>query len=127
MPAATPNIFFLGLKKQADLPAYLAHAAVALIPWKINTVTNAASPLKVYEYLAMHLPVVAPHIAPLLNIPGVLLAGDQHQFTAMVGKAAQMKLDLSQVDAFIAMNTWKQRVNDLLEISKTAQLALHKN
>ncbi len=122
VPTASSNLFFLGLKKQTDLPAYLAQAAVALIPWKNNALTNAASPLKVYEYLAMHLPVVAPRIAPLLNIPGVLLARDEDQFTAMVGRAAQMKLDLSQVDAFIAKNNWKQRVNDLIEITKTAQL-----
>jgi glycosyltransferase involved in cell wall biosynthesis len=62
MTAAPGNVHFLGLKAQAELPAYLAQAEVAIIPWKANAVTHATSPLKVYEYLAMRRPVVAPQL-----------------------------------------------------------------
>lgn len=67
-----PNCHFLGLKPQHSLPAYLQHARVGWLPWRVDAVTRATSPLKVYEYLAMGLPVVGPAVEPLLGIPGVL-------------------------------------------------------
>src|SRR5690606_1175064 len=54
-----PNVHFLGLIKQTDLPPFLAHSSVALIPFKVDKIVRAVSPLKVFEYLSMGLPVVA--------------------------------------------------------------------
>ena len=42
-PKPLPNLHFLGLKPQATLPAYLAYADVAIIPWK-STTTAGSSP-----------------------------------------------------------------------------------
>jgi len=45
-----------------DIPRYLSLADVALAPFEANDVTRAKSPLKIAEYLAMGLPVVASEI-----------------------------------------------------------------
>jgi cellulose synthase/poly-beta-1,6-N-acetylglucosamine synthase-like glycosyltransferase len=111
---APANIHFLGLKAQKDLPAYLAHSTVAIIPWKANKITDATSPLKVYEYLAMRLPVVAPDIAPLHDMPGVYLAYDTPEFLAHLIQARTIPFPLAEVDAFIRANNWPVRVNELL-------------
>lgn len=112
--ASPANVHFLGLKAQVELPAYLAHADVAIIPWKSNAVTHATSPLKVYEYLAMRRPVVAPRLDALEGIPGVLLSSDSDAFVRNVGRARGTPLDRAIVDAFVEQNSWPQRVGTLL-------------
>ena len=70
-PPMPANVFFLGLKPQYELPAYLAHTDVALVPFVVSDTTHAVSPLKVFEYLAMGVPVAAPPLEPLIGIHGV--------------------------------------------------------
>ena len=113
-PDPQPNLHFLGLKPQTTLPGYLAHADVALIPWKVSPITQATSPLKLYEYLAMNTPVVAPKLDPLEEIPGVYLAEGQEEFLDLVQQVVESELPVDQVEAFIQENNWQARVRKLL-------------
>jgi hypothetical protein len=88
---------------------------VALIPWKVNDVTQATSPLKLYEYLAMHRPVVAPLLNPRAGIPGVHLARDANEYLHLVERVRMEKFPVSEVDAFIRMNNWQERITRLLD------------
>lgn len=115
-PKKLPNLHFLGLKRQNDLPAYLAHAGAAIIPWKNSAVTQATSPLKVYEYLAMHLPVVAPDLSSLRGLPGVLLAGDHEDFLHQISLSCNFSLDINEIDKFVYNNCWEKRVRDLTRL-----------
>jgi glycosyltransferase involved in cell wall biosynthesis len=65
------NIHFLGLKPQAALPDYLGRLDVGLLPWLVSELTHAVSPLKIYEYLAMGVPVAAPPLRSLHRLEGV--------------------------------------------------------
>lgn len=115
-PVSLSNLHFLGLKRQVDLPAYLAHASAAIIPWKINPITQATSPLKVYEYLAMHLPVVAPDLPPLRHLPGLFLADHDNEFLQKIYQVLDTSLDFKFVDIFIKENCWEKRVRDLNQL-----------
>ncbi len=115
LPEKPPNIHFLGLKPQSTLPSYLAHADVALIPWEISSITQATSPLKLYEYLAMHKPVVAPDLHPLQDIPGVFLAKTEGEFIHFIEKALTSPFPKDEVQLFIEDNNWQARVDTLLE------------
>ena len=110
-----PNLYFLGLKPQRVLPAYLAQADVAIVPWKVTPVTQATSPLKVYEYLAMRKPVVAPDLRPLYGLPGVFTTPDQAAFIAKVGEVRGAVLPEQEIADFIAENNWQARVSAILE------------
>ena len=54
-----PNMHFLGRKPYKNLPAYCRHLDAGLIPFKINDLTIAVNPIKLREYLAAGLPVIA--------------------------------------------------------------------
>ena len=56
-----PNVYFLGGKAPAQLPAYLAHFDVCINPQAVNGLTVGNYPLKIDEYLFMGKPVVATH------------------------------------------------------------------
>ena len=113
-PEPPKNIHFLGLKPQAELPAYLAHADVAIIPWKITPITQATSPLKVYEYVAMRVPVIAPDLRPLRDMPGVFTASDSSSFIKKVGEISTIALPEDVLEEFDRNNSWEARLDLLL-------------
>jgi len=63
-----PNIHMIGARPADDLPQVLRGADIGLIPYAINDLTRSVFPMKVYEYLAAGLPVLA---TPLPALDGV--------------------------------------------------------
>jgi len=83
------NVRVIGPRPQEALPAYLRHCDAALIPFLDNEHTQSSLPLKLWEYLAAGLPVVARQLPGLEREAGDLLhlAGDPASFVGAV-KAA---------------------------------------
>lgn len=54
-----PNITYLGHLPHSELVAHLQTFSVCLIPFKINSITLATNPVKMYEYLATGKPIVS--------------------------------------------------------------------
>ncbi len=74
--AAEPNIHLLGRRPYEQLPSVLRAADAGIIPYARNELTNGIFPMKVYEYLAAGLPVVATALPSLANIDEVASATD---------------------------------------------------
>jgi polysaccharide pyruvyl transferase CsaB len=117
-PFEEANVHFLGLKPQTTLSAYLQHSDVTIIPWVISPITQATSPLKVFEYLAMKVPVVAPCINPLIDLPYVFTASNHEEFIENIEKARNCAMDEEVLDAFIRKNSWEARIEKLAEVVK---------
>lgn len=115
-PFTESNLFFLGLKPQRTLPAYLQHSDVAIIPWKISPITQATSPLKIFEYLAMGTPVVAPKLNPLEGIPYVFLAEDHQAFLENIERARSCMIEEQVLEEFLHQNSWQSRIDKLAEM-----------
>lgn len=65
-----PNVELWGRQPYSRLPAILKQFDVGTIPFRVNNLTHHANPIKVYEYLAAGLPVVArriPELEPLAD------------------------------------------------------------
>ncbi len=58
----------LGTRAYDELPAVLRGADAALIPYALNELTASIFPMKVYEYLAAGLPVVATPLPALADV-----------------------------------------------------------
>jgi glycosyltransferase involved in cell wall biosynthesis len=71
-----PNVHLLGRRAYAELPAVLRGAAAGLIPYALNPLTASVFPMKVYEYLAAGLPVVATPLPSLEGVEEVAFAAD---------------------------------------------------
>jgi glycosyltransferase involved in cell wall biosynthesis len=112
-----PNVSWLGARPYASLPAYLRYFDVAVIPFKLNAVTQAVSPIKLYEYLAAGKPVVATPTRECMGIAGVLLASRAEEFAARLDEALVMGAApayQAQAVQFAAENTWEARAVQLL-------------
>ncbi len=108
------NIHYIGGKSYDELPAYLAHWDVALMPFAINAATRFISPTKTPEYLAAGKPVVSTPIRDVKRtyerVAGVRIAGTPEQFIA--GCDAQLALAnsgdrwLAEVDGLLSTMSW---------------------
>jgi len=54
-----PNAYFLGRKPRQVIPNYVSNFDLCINPFKVDEVSRAVSPLKVYEYLACGKPVLS--------------------------------------------------------------------
>ncbi|MDX2162167.1 MAG: glycosyltransferase [bacterium] len=74
-----PNLHYPGMRTYEQLPAYLAHFDVALIPFALNESTRYLSPTKTLEYMAAHKPVVSTAIYDVSELYGdVVRIGRSH-------------------------------------------------
>ncbi|HYF02446.1 MAG TPA: glycosyltransferase family 1 protein, partial [Patescibacteria group bacterium] len=115
-PADLPkadNIFYLGGKSYNDLPQYLAHWDVALLPFARNKSTQYISPTKTPEYLAAGLPVVSTSIRDVIYPYGELelveIADTAVEFAKAAERLLTVKHDanrLEKVDKFLSENSW---------------------
>jgi glycosyltransferase involved in cell wall biosynthesis len=84
---AHPNVHLLGVRRQDRLPEVLRGAAVGLIPYRRSRLTASIFPMKVYEYLAAGLPVVAGGLPALEGIEGVELVEGVQDTVAAIERA----------------------------------------
>jgi len=69
---AYSNIHILGKKVYNSLPDYLASSDLALNPYRLDSVAENCSPLKLYEYMASGLPVVSTNMPEARHFPGII-------------------------------------------------------
>jgi glycosyltransferase involved in cell wall biosynthesis len=90
--ARLPNVHLLGARPHEQVPRYLRGFDVGLIPYRLDDYTASVAPTKLYEYLAMGLPVVSvalPEVSRLAAESGDLveIARDRPAFGAAIRRA----------------------------------------
>lgn len=106
---ALPNTHLLGEKPYRELPGYLKGFDVCTLPFRMNRLTNAVDPVKVYEYLSQGKPVVSaplPELAPLSEL--LYFAQGLEEFSSQIDRALagqDAALERKRV-AFASENTW---------------------
>jgi len=113
------NIHLLGPRPYADLPAYVQAFDVGIIPYVENDWTRAVDPLKLLEYLAAGVPVVA---SPLPEIEKYAHAVVTSPLGADFAAAVTRNLDASGsargplAQSIAAGHSWEHRAERFLEI-----------
>jgi glycosyltransferase involved in cell wall biosynthesis len=114
---ALPNVHWLGVRRYAELPKYLRCFDIATIPFKLLSITQAASPIKLFEYFAGGKPVVATALRECQSYAGVLVAGDADDFSVKLDEALRLSRDpayLQLIDRVARENTWDARAQQIL-------------
>lgn len=82
--AALPNVNLLGKRSYEQLPEVLRGADIGLIPYVRSELTDSIFPMKVYEYLAAGLPVIATPLPALEGVEEVAVASDATGFQRLI-------------------------------------------
>lgn len=117
-----PNIYYLGSKSYAELPAYLAGWNVAMMPFALNESTRYISPTKTPEYLAGGVPVISTAIQDVIDPyekNGLVYIGHSPQdfiegIEQQLNRKARKKW-LHTVDSFLENNSWDNTADKMLE------------
>ena len=107
-----PNVKLLGQQPYETMPQYLYHFDACIIPFKINPITEATDPVKLYEYLSGGKPVVATNMHELLPYhESVYLAKTHAEFVTKLDQAlAEDSPGLAaQRRSFARTHTWQER------------------
>jgi glycosyltransferase involved in cell wall biosynthesis len=81
--SSLPNVLLPGRRPYSELPAYLGSFDIAVIPFKINSLTKGVNPVKLYEYLAAGRPVVSSDLPEVRAFrPQVAIANSNAEFVS---------------------------------------------
>lgn len=110
------NVILMGKRERKELASLASHWDVAIVPFKPDRLAASADPIKVYEYLAMGLPVVVTGVEPPVGGEKfVERAEGLEAFRSAIRRAAGVgRVDASARRAYAASCTWARRVDQLL-------------
>ncbi len=103
------KIYTLGEKRHDDLPKYLCHANVCILPGIISKRTLGGNPNTLYEYLASGKPVVVRNFSDEVNFlkDYIFVAETEEEFVVSVQKALDQPLDAKKLKAIAKTFDWK--------------------
>ncbi len=122
-----PNIVWLGERPHADIPRYIAHFDVGLIPYQLSAYTNTVYPSKLNEYLILGKPVVSTALPEVVAFSerhrGVIAVGrtfdefDEHVVRALAAPNGELA---GQRRAVAMESDWPKRIAEMTDIAVRA-------
>jgi teichuronic acid biosynthesis glycosyltransferase TuaH len=79
---AQPTVHLLGPRPYQEIPAYMQHADVVIIPHLVTPFTESLDPIKAYECLAAGRPTIATPVAGFRDLPGPIVVADRAEFVS---------------------------------------------
>ena len=117
------NIHFLGAKYYDILPSYASHFDVCTIPFLINDITQATSPLKLFEYMALGKPIVTTAMKECLKYKSVMIAQNKDEFVELIDKSLSLSRNkdteyFNLLNNEALENTWEEKALAIIKLLK---------
>jgi glycosyltransferase involved in cell wall biosynthesis len=122
------NIHWLGARNYRQLPDYLRHWDIGIMPFALNASTRFISPTKTPEFLAAGLPVLSTRIRDVVRPYGDLglveIVDGPEDFCAKAEhvlrreQRGEKEAWLKAVDAHLARNSWSQTFDQMRKLMR---------
>jgi len=115
------NVHLHASVARAELVAVLRNSELCLLAHRRTRLTEAMSPLKIYEYLAAGVPVISVDLPPVRGIDDrVLLVDSVAEFADAVPAALAMRpASDERRNAFIMANSWAARHEQVFALARS--------
>jgi glycosyltransferase involved in cell wall biosynthesis len=117
------NITLLGARPYDDVPGYLQHADVIVVPHVVSPFTESLDPIKAYECLAVGRPTVATPVAGFRDMGAPIVVADPSGFSSAV-EAARRANDVV-ASGVVASSVLARDVPDWKQRGEEFERALH--
>lgn len=109
------NVSVLGERPYEELPEYLRDFDACIIPFRQDhKLARAASPIKLYEYMAGSKPVVSTRLPELEGVDGCLASATGEEFVKNIDAALSMPAEKrAELARFARANSWDERFEAL--------------
>jgi len=107
-----PNVHILPAQKYYNLKYFSRFFDAGIVPFREYELTKSVSPVKMFEYMAQGIPVVASGMDECRKYASCQVADSAEQFVEMVNRALGLKHDsayMAQLRQDAEANTWKSR------------------
>ena len=110
-PPVMDNIHLLGPRPYNNLPNYLAHGDIAVLPAARNAYTASMFPMKFFEYLASGLPLVSTRLPALEDFENIYFPADSAEEFAnqILAVLAGKRRNERAIDAACRIHSWESR------------------
>ncbi len=117
------NIYYMGCKDYSVLQNYANKFTVCTIPFIINSITNATSPVKLFEYMALGKPIVTTAMKECKKYQSVMIANDKKEFVDLIEKSVNMNKENNPnyyelLEKEAKENTWNKKALKIVELIK---------
>ena len=113
------NITVVGPIDYAILPKYASIFTVSIIPFVINDVTEATSPIKLFEYMALGKAIVTTDMPECRKYESVQIGKTHEEFIQKVDLALKLNEEASYKKLLFEeamQNTWKAKAKDISKV-----------
>ena len=85
----------------------------------INDITRSTSPVKIFEYMAMHKPIVTTDMNECRKYDSVLIGKTHEEFIALLDQAMELRSDpayIAKLDKDARDNDWSMKAKAIIDI-----------
>ena len=119
LAAPVENLYFLGKRDYHVLKYYAAAADVLTIPFRITDITRSTNPVKVFEYMALHKPIVTTEMNECHKYRSILIGESHEDFLSKLEQAMALRTDrayLALLDREARENDWSYKARAIIDM-----------
>lgn len=119
------NVYFLGSKDYKVLKNYAKKIDIMMIPFVINDITKATSPVKIFEYMALHKPIVTTNMNECQKYKSVLIGLNHQEFIKKLDEAYNLKDNkeyINLLDKEAQDNDWFNKAKAIVDELKKGEV-----
>ena len=116
------QIHYIGSVERQYIYSLMEQASALVMPFIVNELIRSVNPVKMYEYIYMEKPIIAPHYGEMEKfLPYINLYHDNDEFMSLVDQLSKSELQISsekgnEMKGFAEKNTWESRYEEVKKI-----------
>ena len=109
----------MGPRDYKVLKYYAEKCDILTIPFVLNDITKSTSPVKIFEYMALHKPIVTTDMQECRKYKSVLIGKNHEDFIKCLEKAYKIRNDkeyIKLLDKEAKENDWKEKAEVIINL-----------